>query len=356
MTDKIDISSFQIAASKMQADGNDYFKLFEKYIPVGYGENSTILLYKIDNMSCIAKIVDMNNSAKYIVVTNDATAAALRIVLNKSINVDYLKDFDFEKNDMKFDCIIMNPPYQREKHLEILAEAEKHIKDCGKAICLHPSKWIRRFDYWNNKWNKFKVETVEFIDSLTSKTAFESTAIGSQLAITVLSNSGSTDYKKYSRFIPWVKEKIIDKSIVFKNKNSKYRTYKDGSPFQLNLPIVHGHLGELDMTEITSKDYTRALAVKFGKRPGDVNSLTFNSENERKNFYDSLFTNFYKFLILICRDGQTAGSCYYALPFLPDYTKPWDDARLYKYFNLTDEEIKTIESTIEKFNKTKTIE
>ena len=76
MADKINISSFQIAASKMRANGNAYFKLFEKHISVGYGENSTILLYKIDNMSCIAKIMDMNNSAKYIVVTNDATAAA----------------------------------------------------------------------------------------------------------------------------------------------------------------------------------------------------------------------------------------------------------------------------------------
>ena len=356
MADKIDIPSFQIAASKMRADGSAYFKLFEKYVPRNLDINNVVLLYKLDNLSCIYNIINMNSKAHYFVVSNTAVNTALRAVLDKAIDVKYIEEFDFKKTDMKFDCIIMNPPYQREKHLEILAEAEKHIKDCGKAICLHPSKWIRRFDYWNNKWNKFKVENVEFIDSLTSKTAFESTAIGSQLAITVLSNGGSTDYKKYSRFIPWVKEKIIDKSIVFKNKNSKYRTYKDGSPFQLNLPIVHGHLGELDMTEITSKDYTRALAVKFGKRPGDVNSLTFNSENERKNFYDSLFTNFYKFLILICRDGQTAGSCYYALPFLPDYTKPWDDARLYKYFNLTDEEIKTIESTIEKFNKTKTIE
>ena len=38
MADKIDISSFQIAASKMRADGNAYFKLFEKRIPVGYGD------------------------------------------------------------------------------------------------------------------------------------------------------------------------------------------------------------------------------------------------------------------------------------------------------------------------------
>ena len=142
MADKIDIPSFQIAASKMRANGNAYFKLFEKHVPVGYGENSTILLYKIDNMSCIAKIMDMNNSSKYIVVTNDATSAALRIVLNKSINVNYLKDFDFEKNDMKFDCIIMNPPYNRGLHIKILDEAIKHVKNTGIIISLQPVvKW-----------------------------------------------------------------------------------------------------------------------------------------------------------------------------------------------------------------------
>ena len=149
MADKINISSFR----KMRADGNAYFKLFEKHIPVGYGDNSTILLYKIDNMSCIAKIMDMNNSSKYIVVTNDATAAALRIVLNKSINVDYLKDFDFEKNDMKFDCIIMNPPYQRNLHLKILAEAIKHLKDDGTCVNLSPCDYLTDIGKYVG-WNK----------------------------------------------------------------------------------------------------------------------------------------------------------------------------------------------------------
>ena len=190
MADKIDIPSFQIAASKMRADGTAYFKLFEKHVPRNLGMNDVVLLYKLDNLSCICKIVNMNSTAHYVIVSNDAVTTALQVVLDKSIDVEYIKEFDFKETDMKFDCIIMNPPYQREKHLEILAEAEKHIKDGGKAICLHPSKWIRRFDYWNNKWNKFKVETVEFIDSLTSKTVFESTAIGSQLVITVISNSG----------------------------------------------------------------------------------------------------------------------------------------------------------------------
>ena len=358
MTDKIDIPSFQIAASKMRADGNAYFKLFEKHIPVGHRENSTILLYKIDNMSCIAKIMDMNNSSKYIVVTNDATAAALRIVLNKSINVDYLKDFDFEKNDMKFDCIIMNPPYQRNLHLKILAEAIKHLKDDGACVCFHPSKWIRRFDYWKTKTN-IPVKSASFLSDVESRNIFDA-AIGSQLMITVATKDGSLDYKKYSRFIPWIKEKIIDKAKwLFNNPDCPGRTTNPNAKFILNLPIVHGNTGCYDMTELTSKVYERALNVKFGKRPQDINSFTFNSEEERKNFYDSLFTFFYKFLIITCRDGQTAGSCYYAIPWLGDSVNPrtglkgyqgeWTDADLYKFFDITLEEQKTIEETMEKY-------
>ena len=250
---------------------------------------------------------------------------------------------------MKFDCIIMNPPYQRDLHLKILKEVQNHINLAGKIICLHPSKWIKRFDYWKNKWNMFKVENVEFIDEVTSRTIF-SAEIGSQLSITLLSNNGSTDYKKYSNYIPWVKEKIIDVTpFLLNDKKAKFRTTNKNEQYILNLPIVHGNTGCFDMTEITSKVYARALKVKFGKRLQDINSLAFNTEKERKHFYDSTFTNFYKFLIITCRDGQTATSCYYALPIMEDYSQPWTDERFYKFFNITKEEQKIIEDTMAKY-------
>ena len=34
------------------------------------------------------------------------------------------------------------------------------------------------------------------------------------------------------------------------------------------------------------------------------------------------------------------------LPWLGDYTRPWTDEDLYKYFNLSDDEIAVIESEI----------
>ena len=265
----------------------------------------------------------------------------------------YLKECD-----MKFDCIVMNPPYQRNLHLKILAEAIKHLNDNGTCVCLHPSKWIRRFDYWKTK-TIIPVKSASFLSDIESRNIFDA-AIGSQLMITVATKDGSLDYKQYSRFLPWVKEKIIDKAQwLFNNLNCPGRTTNPNAKFILNLPIVHGNTGCYDMTELTSRVYERALNVKFGKRPQDINSFTFDSEEERKNFYDSLFTFFYKFLIITCRDGQTAGSCYYAIPWLGDAINPrtglkgykgeWTDEDLMLFFNITPEEQKVIKETIEKY-------
>ena len=120
MTDKIDISSFQIAASKMHANGNAYFKLFEKHVPRNLSLDNVVLLYKLDNLPCIYKLVNMNSKAHYVVVSNDAVNTALQSVLDKTINVKYIKEFDFKETDMTFDAIVMNPPYQRNLHLKIL--------------------------------------------------------------------------------------------------------------------------------------------------------------------------------------------------------------------------------------------
>ena len=117
MANKIDIPSFQIAASKMRADGTAYFKLFEKHVPRNLDMNDVVLLYKLDNLSCICKIVNMNSKAHYVIVSNNAVNTALRAVLDKAINVKYIEELDFKKTDMMFGCIIRNPRYCRNLHL-----------------------------------------------------------------------------------------------------------------------------------------------------------------------------------------------------------------------------------------------
>ena len=181
MADKIDIPSFQIAASKMRADGNAYFKLFEKHVPRNLDINNVVLLYKLDNLSCICKIINMNIKAHYVIVSNDAVNTALQVVLDKSIDVEYVKEFDFKETDMKFDCIIMNPPYSRNLHLKILAEAIKHLKD-EKSVCvnLSPVRWLQDplAKYKKNcDLKRFEESVAKHIDTLNVVSMAEANAM-----------------------------------------------------------------------------------------------------------------------------------------------------------------------------------
>ena len=381
MADKIDISSFQIAASKMHANGNAYFKLFEKHIPVGHGENSAILLYKIDNMSCIAKIMDMNNSAKYIVVTNDATAAALRIVLNKSINVDYLKDFDFEKNDMKFDCIIMNPPYQRNLHLKILAEAIKHLKDDGACVNLSPCEWL--IDTLNevkknSAYNAYKTTILDYLENFTLIDAM----VGNSLFnIGLMTDLGLYVCKKECNAIDaskikWLKsnKQLFDKLVntstrqfpdVVKYDEARHRVFVPlkliANPYRttaFNICtstfqwIVDGKLpnGNAWQTGIYKSKSMNESKQLYG--------LAFDDEEHAKNFYKSTYTRCFKYAnMLVKRFNQHVNVTF--LPWLGDAINPrtgkkgyegeWTDTDLYKLFEISPEEQEEIERTMKAY-------
>lgn len=348
-------SGTKIDCCKEQADPVKYFRLFNKHIPRyedgGTGKN--IALIDISSIEVEMSIIDLNPKATYWLFDNkynydmlalmcpdaDIKSCCASKITEDSYNI--LKD-----KNMKFDCVIGNPPYDRDMHLRILNVTQKYVNfdNGGEIIWLHPSKWIKRFDYWKNRWNVFPVESITEVGGDIATQLFGA-GIGSNLIVTKLSKRGTYDYIKFSRFIPWVKSKIIDVAPEhLKNCSAKVNT--NGHQWQLNMPIVHGHIGCADMEEITSKVYERALNVKFGKRPQDVLSYAFNSEIERRNFYNSLFTKFIRFIIVTCRDGQTAASAYYAIPFMQDYTQPWTDERFYKFFDLTPDEIKLIEDTV----------
>ena len=332
MADKIDIPSFQIAASKMRADGNTYFKLFEKHIPVGLEKNSTILLYKIDNLSCIAKIVNMNINAKYVVVTNDATAAALHVVLDKSIIVDYLKDFDFEKNDMKFDCIVMNPPYGKSLPHNILNVASKYLKDDKSVVVsLQPVTLYQSFIEATkvSRENMTHIKNIEIIQAAKASEIFGIT-VRSDIGIIQIDNS-IHDYKYQFNECKPIYDKIISKKL--KSWRSACVYEQDPKHFlYMNGDNGYAKGWHLKPTEIFN---------------GKTNAkLVFNSKEEKDNFFNSVKNTWlYKFIYIL--DNNAAVPAHF--PFMQDYSKSWNDSRFYEFFNITSEEQKVIEETIEKY-------
>ena len=62
---------------------------------------------------------------------------------------------------------------------------------------------------------------------------------------------------------------------------------------------------------------------------------------EAKNFADSLETHFMK--VWVNSFHTTSKYILSEYPFMKDYSKPWNDERFYKYFQLSKEEINIIE-------------
>jgi len=73
---------------------------------------------------------------------------------------------------------------------------------------------------------------------------------------------------------------------------------------------------------------------------------TFNSQKEAENYLSYLKTSFVRFLMLQMLSTQDISAEKFRFVPIQDFTKSWTDEELYKKYNLTDDEIKFIESMI----------
>jgi hypothetical protein len=80
-----------------------------------------------------------------------------------------------------------------------------------------------------------------------------------------------------------------------------------------------------------------------------LSSFGFNTEDEANNFLIYIKTNFARFCLSIYKITQNQYSNIFEyVPWL-DFTQEFTDEKLYKYFDLTEEEIKFIEKNIPKY-------
>jgi len=72
----------------------------------------------------------------------------------------------------------------------------------------------------------------------------------------------------------------------------------------------------------------------------------FKNRKEAENLAQYLTTKFLRFLVLLNKPTQHATSKVYAFVPIQDFSESWTDEKLYKKYNLTEEEISFIESMI----------
>ena len=245
---------------------------------------------------------------------------------------------------MKFDHIIMNPPYHRNLHLKILNEAINHSDD---IVNLSPIRWLQDplAEYKRNSdFKKFTEirERIESIDVITARDASSlfGALIWTDLGVYHLNKDGGFDTHSLLKHLWFVNKVILKVKDSIKSHSTREGICDFSTPY-IKISGLHGRQGKKDLYEFTSPrlDVAKSKKTSCGHR-----TVNFETEDESINFFNSLQTKFYKFInVCIKRDMNTP---WRYTPWLGDYTHQWTDDDLYKYFNLTPEEIAIIESEI----------
>ena len=257
---------------------------------------------------------------------------------------------------MKFDHIIMNPPYCRNLHLKILNEAINHSDD---IVNLSPIRWLqdplaeykRNSDFKKFKEIRERIESIEIIDTHTANILFNIMLL-QPLGIYHVTSSGGYD-TDHNEWYQKIFSKIIDEN-NFSRLNIKKYNNELNNYVCLNImapPMKYGRpmYDWLKNTGVctVNNSYKMWKDSNPAATRGDVDNTLcaiFNSYEEALNCYNAMNTKLARFCC--CKSVVDVHVHPEYAPWLDDYTHPWTDEDLYKYFELTDDEIRIIESEI----------
>ena len=345
--------------NKERADSQRYYNLLMS--KVGQIKNGdSILLVHIGNLDVIRKIVDNWPEGNYIIVDKKCYGPVLSL-LYPSFQME--KQFIATQEDssiiealqsltMKFDKIIMNPPYSKNLHLQILEEALKHLFQDGSCVNLSPDAWMtnpfRDFEKDSQKIKALKI-LGKYVQDLKSLTKDEFNALfgtsnffGVGVFVFKLSPS-SFDTEQFKS-----KNEILLKILKQIQRLSSLRNHYEcrndvKAKFQVSMRRTTHHNLSWYSDDANAKDKCSQV-------------ISFDSEIELKNFKGSLNSWLYRYLN-VCEWDKGADCAY--VPWMGDainprtglkgYLSEWTDEDFYAYFNITEEEQKMIEDTLKKY-------
>ena len=254
--------------------------------------------------------------------------------------IDNVKD-TFKDCDMKFDCIIMNPPYQRNLHLKILAEAIKHLKNDGTCVNLSP---IPRLTSIRNLYDEktitrnAKTEQYAYLKDVEQiRNGIEIFNAGIQQHLVIQVYSTSKHLIDIEQYVESDLPKDLVKKIMYKCMKYSLLNVEQHGDFELPISDVHGHIGSKDFLNIMALTYERQLSSV-----GRV-KVKFRTENDRHAFYNFWMSSLGRLLASLWKVDTHVEHRYIPYAWFTDINE------FAKWFDITPGEQKVIEETMEKY-------
>ena len=307
-----------------------------------------------------AELYARNNSVTYITDNKEKYDWFLNVVNHEKYGSDDnailfndWKNIDKLMENKKFDVCIMNPPYDRNLHLQILSKVIKH---CDKTVNISPIRWLQDplFDKKKNSaLIKFAsvaqhIEDLEILDNVHTQEIF-----GAVLNMTMGIYSFS---ERGGWFNPYVNNGII-KKMQIKAVGIPVKSYKNRSKSVFRLmagiiggngcsaqkesvyfvysPKIYGNYFVNDKSDVFNETLEDCKKLRGGPW-GIVDNwsiIEFDSLAELNNFNQWIATKVMQYYFTHCIIDVHV---YYTLyPYMQDYTRSWTDKDLCEFFNIT---------------------
>ena len=347
--------------------------LYNKFIEnLGYTpKNEKILVVRDIYTACYLSI---NNEVTFVSDDSEAISMFVNTVIvnpefetndsyvfvNENTNIEWLNTIDWVVKNMKFDVAIMNPPYDGNLHLKIL---EKVIPIADKVVNISPVSQlvncVNTFKDGKNDTKKYFAGIGKHLKSCgkifsieEALQIFTGARITNPLAIQVyeISYNSIEECERVNSHngMKAIVKKVYDYSYDVDNiENHLESNKKDG------YRIKFGRIGggtwtafrphTLDAFKEVIYDglltdgrphWQMCSVNQYTKKTEELpESLPFITKAEAQNFIDSYNTKFLKTCLGFLHVDMRIHPEY--LPYMQDYTKPWDDKRFCEYFGIT---------------------
>jgi hypothetical protein len=323
-----------------------YCKLKDKKILVTNLEFAIILIEHGVNPEDICFLTDCDKKAKF-----------GKDILGVKIMKDDFDDFLDNLWEDKWDVCIMNPPWNRKKHLQFIRMLPEIAKDI--AVSVQPAGWIlcERKDKKTVEALDGHIKEIEIFDSqkdfnieigcLTGIFVVDPNKKNKSITIDDKFNNKKTEcgsvwdlniYSDYKMF-PQIKEKI--KNTATKN-GSLFDHVDSGSGYFVNIAKIRGHGGNADLHTFIPKNQ------KIENKPR-MQYFGFETENEAINFISYLKGYPARFALSILKSNKNMhqGELKY-VPWM-NFNNNYTENDIYKEWNLNEDEISFIEKILPKY-------